>query len=153
MPSGPRSQRLLSWSSTGLGFSPAFVCPADHVTLVKSAFYQNAINAPRTVLLINSHPGGATITVDAVELASAAYGRWDGWIALNPGDAVYCHADGDAVLVTVYGAVLLGGPPFPPAELRQPRVVPEGSPPGPPAGATPSPLSPTRARSARVNKV
>jgi hypothetical protein len=49
-----------------------------------------------------------------VVLGAGANAAWDGWFVLNPGDQVVVQGFVPDVRALVSGAVLAGGPPFPP---------------------------------------
>jgi len=131
----PRSQRLLAFSFTEAGNSPAFQCPADHVTLVKGvAGVNQSATAARFSVVLVVEATNVTVSVSVREIPTATDFAFDFWVVLNPGDLVFVQTDVAPATVWLSGAVLRGGPQFPPAELADPLVWPPAPAPLPAAG-------------------
>jgi hypothetical protein len=127
----PRSQRLVSFTSTAAAqISAIWTCPASCVTLVKSCLVWNNAAAAGDIILIASSTSGTQIRHIFSQLAVGVTAEWNGWIALNPGDVTYLFASEPGQHGWISGAVLLGPPPFPPAEgtALNPLPVPEPTP-------------------------
>jgi hypothetical protein len=153
MPSGPRSQRLLAWYFAAAGSTPMFASPANMITLVKSIVFFNGGATPCRLLVYLHYNGPVTIISTVETLASGASFHWEGWVVLNPGEGISANCDLAGPTIGISGAVLIGTPPATPAELERPLRYADEPATTPTAGATPSPLSPTRTRRGRVNKV
>jgi hypothetical protein len=127
----PRSQRLVSFVSTAAAtISGIWTCPANTVTLVKSCWVWNNAPAAGDIILIVSSTNGVQLRHIFSQLAAGATADWNGWIALNPGDVCYGYLSAPEQHIWISGAVLLGAPPFPPAERSdtKPGPIPDPSP-------------------------
>jgi hypothetical protein len=112
----PRTQKLIELHSTTAAVSAAFQCPANCVTLVKSAYFYNQSSAA-SIATLRLLPVGVAWALYLLNetLQQNALGSWQGWVALNPGDLIQIELTGFPMAGWVSGAVLLGPPPFPPA--------------------------------------
>ena len=114
----PRSQTLIQSTTSAAGFSPIWVTPADHVTLVKTMFvYNTSANSADTSLQIARAGGTNAVILWRMVLNSGEFENWSGWAVLNPGDLCRVYTTQGGVVVWVCGAVLLGAPLFPPASF------------------------------------
>jgi len=123
---GPaRSQALVRWTSAGVEFSPAFVCPDGYTTLVKWLVAHNSTQAETLVIMRTASPNSG-VTCDAliVTVPPADSTTIETWIALHPGDYVQVYAGAAGVTIWLSGAVLWGAPQFPSAESADPVVYP-----------------------------
>jgi len=109
----PRSQALIEWLSTAAGEAPRFVCPAGYVTLVKSAYWSSAAAATVNSSLFVMTATNVQVILATAQLQQNGMSEWQGWLAMNPGDAVHVFSDAADVRVIVSGAVLTGAPQFP----------------------------------------
>jgi hypothetical protein len=120
-----RSQRLLFAQVSAGSNSPAFTCPAGHVTLVKEMTTSAAPGAGCVahLLFVQATTGNGmylhTATVPAGNTEEHVL-----WVAIHPGDVVYVFGETGTSFVFVSGAVLAGPPQFPPAELAAPLHIP-----------------------------
>jgi hypothetical protein len=112
----PRSQRLVSFTSTAAGQSGVFRCPAGYVTLVKhAAFYNGNAAAQEVVLQVYAADSDTYMRLFDKSIATLTTDEWSGFVVLHPQDIVYCFWAGAQVTGWVSGAVLAGANPFPPA--------------------------------------
>jgi hypothetical protein len=121
----PRSQKLLAvYSSTGSA-QAQWGDPDNYVTLVKTLHAHNGNAAAATVNMYLSMPNwGAWVPAVEVTIQPATYFDWEGWIVLNPGDALLLSVSAASVMAWLSGSVLAGPPQFPNAPLQLPRVEP-----------------------------
>ena len=114
MTSVPRSQALLRYHGAAAGNSPQFTAPAGHVTLVKSAAFQNLSSSTQLAQII-FQVAGVAITVALVrsDLAAATSQLVEFWLVMNPGDGMYVNHTGDSFSCWISGAILEGEPRFP----------------------------------------
>jgi hypothetical protein len=120
-----RSQRLFSFACTAAGQTGSFGCPDDHVTLVKSAhFYNPGPTAANVALFVQINPGGINVYLKIAQVESGATDEWNGWLAMNPTDAIVAVLFEVGMTCVVSGAVLAGPPPFPPSVQVLPASEP-----------------------------
>lgn len=120
-----RSQRLIAFSASTVLWSPPFTCPDGHIVLVKSAAFWNVGAAESQVQVAVALPGASIVVpVYAAAVPVNTPHAWEGWHVLNPGDtvALYCGAAGTSGWLS--GAILLGGPQFPPVQRADVNVLP-----------------------------
>lgn len=120
-----RSQRLIGFHSIADNDAHAFTCPENCITLVKSAafFNQNTV-AGRAYLAVQLPTGGVNLTLIDEQLPSLGLKVWEAWIVLNPGDMVVAILGVTTMIAWVSGAVLTGGPQFPPGAQLEPGFEP-----------------------------
>jgi hypothetical protein len=121
----PRSQRLFAFEATFAGDNRAWTCPGGFVTLVKSVHIYNPTAAPGGANIwyaLSDTP--SPVYVLRLDLAAAASYNWQGFDAINPGDAVVIQLWVTTMTALVTGAVLAGPPQFPPSVERLPSVKP-----------------------------
>lgn len=125
MVSQARSQKLISASVAGDANSPAFTCPQNITTLVKSLYVLNMHTAQITAYLQTSSPAtGTGVYLARIQIPTGEVGVWEGWAVLHPGDLLYVLSAGGPSHVWASGACLSGPPPFASAELAVPLLVP-----------------------------
>ena len=120
-----RSQRLLAYEFTAAGFSPAFTSPAGYVTLVKSAYFSGGGAGPTKVqlsIIVPEISGAPAFFIG--ESSDSTIVTWQGWIVLNPGDAVVAYAAAGVTIVVISGAILAGPNQFPPGTRQLPTLEP-----------------------------
>jgi hypothetical protein len=121
----PRSQRLLYWAATAAQQTgPAWVCPDNTVTLVKTIHSFNPTAIAADALVLARVPTANNVLLAQFSVPANQATTWNGWIVLNPGDAVWPFANAAGQAFWFSGAVLMGGPQFPPATRDSPAVEP-----------------------------
>jgi len=115
MPGEARSQVLLEFPAGAGGQSGVFYSPANHVTLVKSAYFYNQAAADSTDVLLSVYDPevGIIVRIFTGIVPAGKAVEWQGWAVLNPGQGVYMNVPAD-VSAWVSGAVLSGPAQFPP---------------------------------------
>jgi|SRR5215469_3214369 len=117
MSANPRSQRLIAYTSSAAGQSNAFTCPANSVTLIKSAYFENtSASSVEAILQVDASPSGTFVRLFDQTLPTNTVANWQGWAVLNPGDLVLVVVSAAGIHGWVSGAVLTGPPPFPPVD-------------------------------------
>jgi len=117
----PRTQCLLRRIGTTAAGQIGFTVPAGTVLLVKSFYVQNASAAAVTnQLSVQTAGGGGVLYLYGASIAASTFATWQGWIALNPGDAVVWVYGAAGQSGWLSGAILQGPPPFPPAVTALP---------------------------------
>jgi hypothetical protein len=121
----PRSQKLLAVYSTTGSAQAQWGDPDNYVTLVKTLHAHNGGAAAATVQLYLSSPGwGAWVPAVQLTLQPATHVDWEGWVVLNPSDALLLTVSAAAVMAWLSGSVLAGPPQFPNAPQQLPAVEP-----------------------------
>jgi len=112
----PRSLVLVVHSSAAQEYSPAFQCPVNTVTLVKSITLQNRNAVPAVGrVYVSKGPGNPNINFFDETLPATSSASWTGFMVLDPDYTVGAYLDQANMDVYISGAVLLGPPPYPPA--------------------------------------
>lgn len=123
----PRSQRLFSFRATTAGAFYYWYCPANTVTLVKSAYFDNTGTAAGTMNMFSrTGAGPSDVHILYATIDPNTTLAWEGWCVLNPGEYLYCQPMAAGLGGHVSGAILLGPPPFPPATTLLPADEPHG---------------------------
>jgi hypothetical protein len=119
MPAAPRSQRIIAYHSTAGGNSGVWICPDNHITLVKSIHISNPTAAIGQMnVTVVTADGSVALTIPLANIAANTHVEWNGWIVLNPGDYILLTGVTAGLMGWVSAAVLGGPPLFPPvAEL------------------------------------
>lgn len=107
-----RNQRLAHYVTTDANYHAVFSVPDVTVILFKSARWHNSSAAAAVVQTVLQSAAGA-LTLEAQTIPAGAQLQWDGWIAMNPFDALVMYSDQVGVGIWCSGAVLAGGPPWP----------------------------------------
>jgi hypothetical protein len=123
----PRSQRLFAHHSTAAGYGTGWTCPDGFVTLAKTCYIHNAATAAAIVqLVVTTYTGTAVYMLLHETIEADADTKWEGWIALNPGDQINVFTDQIGPTFWLSGAVLAGPPQFPNVPSLLPAVEPHG---------------------------
>lgn len=136
-----RSQRLLFSQRGAATNTPAFVCPAGYVTLVKQLYvYSPSGTDVKFHLVTQIATAGISIFILSDTVTTGLTKAYPLWYVLHPGDTAYVYVEAGTATVHLSGAVLFGGPTVAPAEFQTPRVVEATPPPVLAADLSPFPV-------------
>lgn len=107
-----RNQRLAHYVTSDANYHTVFSVPDMTVVLFKSARWHNSSANTAVVQTVLQSTAGP-LTLEAQSIPAGAQLQWDGWIAMNPLDALVMYSDQVGVGLWCSGAVLAGGPPYP----------------------------------------
>jgi hypothetical protein len=108
-----RNQRLAFAKATGDQFISLFKVPDDWCCILRHLEWHNDnAAAGHADVFINAGALGSVWAVNS-ELGPWEGGRWEGAIAMNPGDYVVLHASQSGITMWASGALLSGPPPWP----------------------------------------